>query len=634
MFNSRDPIYRNPVGAVKQQENVHFKIRLPRHMNCSAAYLIMAIDGQQKPMSMDMYWCGMQGDDYECWECDFKPENTGLYFYYFELKTSHAHSRLSRGKGGEAVMQGSDRWQLTVYDKDFKTPDWLSGGIIYQIFPDRFHSSGKNLAAMPAYRKLHSNWNDMPQWQAENNGEITNEDFFGGDLEGIISKLPYLKTLGISCIYLNPIFKAHSNHRYDTGSYEEIDPALGSNEDFERLCTQAKAMGMHVVIDGVFSHTGSDSLYFNRNNVYDSVGAYNSEDSPYSSWYNFSKWPDEYDCWWGFKTLPNVDEKNPSYNEYINGAEGIVRRWLKAGASGWRLDVADELPDEFLDNLRSASKAENPEALVMGEVWEDASTKTAYGIRRRYLLGDQLDTVMNYPFRDAIFSYLKEGNSDFFFESIESILENYPPQCIKLLMNHIGTHDTERAITVLSGDQGDPGDRAWQSRQELSPSQYSTGVSKLKLASLIQYTLPGIPSLYYGDEAGVEGYRDPFNRRTYPWDHPDYQLVKWYQDLGELRNSQPVLKEGLFRRVFASRDLICYDRYEIDGQEKVLRIFINRGERIEDVPLELLPADARCCCGQDCRLNNMELPPYGYMAVNFSTANQSESKQPDGEIKK
>ena len=308
-------------------------------------------------------------------------------------------------------------------------------------------------------------------------------------MEGIIQKLDYLQSLGITCIYLNPIFEAHSNHRYDTADYTKVDPLLGSKEDFKRLCKEANKRGIHIMLDGVFNHTGSDSIYFNRKGRYQTLGAYQSQESPYYDWYQFYQWPEQYACWWNFETLPNVNETNETYNAYINGTDGVIQTWLKAGADGWRLDVADELPDLFLDDITKAAKQVKPTSMILGEVWEDASNKMAYGQRRRYLLGKQLDSVMNYPFREAIIGFLTGKNPAEMMELIMTVLEHYPPSAIHLLMNHIGTHDTERILTVLGGEPLNGRDREWQSRTKLSQEQRSRGLSLLKLASLMQYTL-------------------------------------------------------------------------------------------------------------------------------------------------
>ena len=549
-----------------------------------------------------------------------QPQEPGLYFYYFDLYTGYR--KLYAGQLGEAYVTTGDgeAWQLTVYEKDFQTPSHLRGGVIYQIFPDRFFESSPHATMPYADRIYRPDKRSEPYfWPNEQHEGYLNMDYYGGDLPGIRKKLTYLASLGVTCIYLNPIFRAHSNHRYDTADYSKIDPLLGSREDFSSLCAAAEKLGIRVVLDGVFSHTGSDSVYFNREGRYETPGAFHSQQSPYYPWYTFRQWPNSYDCWWNFDTLPNVKETEPSYNEYINGEHGIVRSWLKAGSSGWRLDVADELPDEFLDRLTAAAKAETPDALVLGEVWEDASNKTAYGVRRRYLLGRQLDTVMNYPFRDAILGFLLGGDPLAFCETVESILENYPPQCVRLLMNHIGTHDTERALTVLGGEPSGSNGREWQSCHALSPEQREKGRRRLKLASLLQFTLPGIPCIYYGDEAGLEGYKDPFNRSCYPWGHEDQELLEWYRTLGQLRREQrSILAEGGFRTRYADGNLLAYERYqETDAGEDSLLIVVNRSHR----PQSILEADidfekGSVLAGEPLNHTRV-LSPYGYSLLRF-----------------
>ena len=564
MFNSRNPSHREPLGAVPQEQPVHFRITVDRDLHCSAAYLHIIRDGSANEEKYGMFWCGMNGNDREWWECHYIPQDPGLYFYYFTIDTWNGSLSLQRarfGPGGQSTLEHTGLlWQLTVYEKDFSTPDWLSGGILYQIFPDRFYSSGKSKESLPWGRVMHQSWEESPEWRPNAKGEITNSDYFGGDLKGIEEKLPYLQSLGVTCIYLNPIFEAHSNHRYNTADYSRIDPLLGTEEDFSSLCREAKKYGIHILLDGVFSHTGSDSVYFNREGRYPGPGAYQDLSSPYGSWYTFRRWPDDYECWWNFNTLPNVKETDPQYMEYINGETGIVPKWLRAGASGWRLDVADELPDAFLDALRMAAKKENPDSLILGEVWEDASNKSAYGQRRRYLLGRQLDSVMNYPFRNAVLGFLTGASPADMMESILSVVENYPPQVLRLLMNHIGTHDTERALTVLSGEPSSGRGREWQSRQKLSPSQRERGLRLLRLAAALQFTLPGVPCIYYGDEAGMEGYRDPFNRAPYPWGKEDKNLIKFYQRLGAFRKRCSCLKEGSFEPRMAQDDVLAYIR--------------------------------------------------------------------------
>lgn len=562
MFDSRNPAYRSPVGAVADGTRVHFKITLPRSLRCCAARLVVKDDFAGTEQTLGMFWCGMNGENREWWECDFTPTKPGLYFYGFSIDTREGVKRLTRGAHSAAVLSGalSRLWQLTVYRRGFKTPGWLAGGVMYQIFPDRFFFSGKPKTGVPADRRMHEFWGETPDWAPNAQGVITNSDYFGGDLAGIREKLGRLKALGVTCIYLNPIFEAHSNHRYDTADYSKIDPLLGNEQDFSALCREARRQGIRVMLDGVFNHTGSDSVYFNREGRYPGPGAYQSKDSPYYGWYSFRRWPDDYDSWWNFKNLPNVNERNPGYRAYITGDNGIIRKWLHAGASGWRLDVADELPGDFLEDIRAAAKQQNPDALVLGEVWEDASNKCAYGERRRYLLGDQLDSVMNYPFRNAVLGFLTGMDAADSMEIILDILENYPPQVVQNLMNHIGTHDTERALTVLGGEPVDGRGREWQSKTRLSPGQREKGLRLMRLASMLQFTLPGVPCIYYGDEAGVEGYRDPFNRACYPWGEEDAGLITWYRMLGKLRTQCKALKSGAFEPVYAHGRCMAYLR--------------------------------------------------------------------------
>ena len=562
MFDSRSAAYREPFGAVEEGCAVHFRITVPRELHCSAARLCIEKDGQGRE-SFGMFWCGMNGESQEWWECHYTPASSGLYFYCFSLDTWKGVLEIRRLPGGQDTLDPSGGlWQMTVYEKGFTTPDWLAGGILYQIFPDRFCRLGDlpSEQDLPYGRQLHGNWEEEPCWRPNEQGKITNSDYFGGNLQGIREKLPYLASLGVTCLYLNPIFEAHSNHRYNTADYSRIDPLLGTEEDLEALCKEGEALGIRVLLDGVFSHTGSDSVYFNWEGRYPQPGAFTSRESPYFSWYSFRNWPWEYECWWNFDTLPNVRETNPAYTQYISGEEGIARLWLRQGAKGWRLDVADELPDGFLDGFRQAVKAEDPQALVLGEVWEDASNKSAYGVRRRYLLGRQLDSVMNYPFRNAILGFLTGASPQDMMEILLSVAENYPPQVLRLLMNHIGTHDTERALTVLGDEPAGGRDREWQSRKCLSPEERKNGLRLLRMASAMQFTLPGVPCIYYGDEAGMEGYRDPFNRRTFPWGREDTSLVNWYKKLGVFRKSCSCLKEGSFQPWRAQDGVLAYIR--------------------------------------------------------------------------
>lgn len=626
MFNSRNPACRCPTGAVPDGTAVHFKITMPRDLRCSAARLVVTGDAAGEQQTMGMFWCGMNGDQYEFWECHYTPQKPGLYFYRFFVDTWRGTLAVTRSWGGEGALRADGaQWQLTVYDRNFAVPEWLSGGVIYQIFPDRFFRSSQKKEGVPKDRKIHENWGEQPDWAPNELGKITNSDYFGGDLRGIEEKLGYLKSLGVTVIYLNPIFEAHSNHRYDTADYLKIDPLLGSEDDFSHLCEAAEKAGIRIVLDGVFNHTGSDSVYFNREGRYPTIGAYQSKDSVYYPWYRFRSWPDDYECWWNFNTLPNVNEGNPDFERFINGQDGVIRKWLKAGASGWRLDVADELPDAFLESLRSSAKAEKQDAVIIGEVWEDASNKTAYGKRRKYLLGNQLDSVMNYPFRDAVLGYLTGADPSEMMELILSILENYPPQVIRCLMNNIGTHDTERALTVLAGEPLRGHGRRWQSMTHLSKDRRAHGIALMRLAALMQFTLPGVPCIYYGDEAGTEGYRDPFNRTCYPWGNEDAGLVDWYRKLGRLRADCPCLADGEFIPFKADGDGFAYIRQ--DGDNALLCAF-NRGDTPVTIKLtgEWQGAEALLGSPPDAE-NHLVLPPLTCSVTLHPTARPKQERE-------
>lgn len=494
--------------------------------------------------------------------------STGLYRYCFiaDGVRYFAGENLLPGENGE-------RWTLTVFEKAYKSPEWLYGGIIYQIFPDRFAVGGVRKRTKPdmIYR---DDWGGIPTYEPNENDVVENRDMFGGNFDGIVEKLDYLKSLGVTVIYLNPIFEAFSNHKYDTANYGVTDSDFGSLKDFARLIAKAEEKGIGIVLDGVFSHTGSDSVYFNKNNRFSGCGAYNSPDSPYYDWYKFRSYPEDYECWWGVKILPNVNENNPSFNQYINGEDGIIRRYINMGVVGWRLDVADELPDEFLYNLTKAAKSEKSDALVLGEVWENAATKYSYGCQRHYLTGRQLDSVTDYPLKNAILSFVAGGKADALDNVIRRLINDYPGRVLHALMNVIDTHDTPRAITSF-GEYGDVSDKKKRSKAKML--NYSEAVKKLKLAAALQYFLPGVPTVFYGDEAGMDGFEDPFNRRCYPWGNEDGELVKYYEKLGKIRtDNRSPLATGEYVRLSAPERVLRFVRS--DGKNR-LEVVVNASDK-------------------------------------------------------
>ena len=466
----------------------------------------------------------------------------GIWKYRFEGEFANGDlAFFGRGLDGTAIRgDWLPEWQLTVTECDYKTPNWAKRGVIYQIFADRFCKKGN--IPFTKRGRLHSDWYERPDI-AEDGKVYRADDFFGGNIEGIISKLDYIQSLGVKCIYLSPIFKSCSNHRYDTGDYLAIDELFGTEEQFKRLLDEANDRGIEIMLDGVFNHTGADSKYFNREGTYDTLGACQSKQSPYYDWYYFTHYPDEYACWWGSTVVPTVNKSAQGYRNLVLGENGVIDKWSKLGVKGWRLDVVDELPIDFTYDLCSRIKDEDKDMLIVGEVWEDASTKIAYSEWRPYFMGKQLDSVMNYPFKEAILAYTLDGDKDAFISRVGDILEHYPKQSLDCLMNLIDSHDTARAITTLSGVKP-PRDKRDRADFRLSREQYDLAKRRLQFASTLQYVLPGVPCVFYGDEAGVQGWEDPLNRGTYPWGREDTDLINHYQTLGKFRENYAEFLQG------------------------------------------------------------------------------------------
>lgn len=582
-YNARDTFYKSIFGSIEAHQALRLSVLLPRDNYVKGVVAVFDKDGSGE-MRFELLddQNSLEGNFYTR-SCEISLDE-GLYFYHFIMYTIDGMRLLLKTSGGYGDFdpKGGEKWQLTVYEKGYETPKHTRGGIIYQIFPDRFFKGDNNLP-YPSDRYIRDDWGGMPSYTQKTKPNFLGNDYFCGNLNGIAKKLDYLKSLGVTMIYLNPIFEAHSNHRYNTADYFKIDSLLGSEKDFVSLCKKAKKKGIEIILDGVFSHTGDDSIYFNAKKRYGDGGAYNNPSSPYFSWYKFKRFNDDYESWWGVKTLPEVSEDDPSFTQFITGENGVIRYWMKRGAAGFRLDVADELPDAFLDNVRIAVKSENQSGYLLGEVWEDATNKISYSKRRRFLRGKQLDSVMNYPFANAIIDFVSGGNGGDFAESIMTVLENYPAPALHNLMNHIGTHDTPRILTRLAGEPSMNRGREWESKQTLSKQQYKNGVGLLKLAAILQYTLVGIPSLYYGDEAGMTGYGDPFCRGCYPWENADKKLVDFYRKLGKARKECEAFKEGSLEFLAVGLGYVVFER---KSKKSSAIIAVNRWKDDERIVLE------------------------------------------------
>lgn len=566
-FNSLSERYKRPFGCVRRHEVCQLMVEVPKDCPLNRLEVVLSSDsGYGMAVSFTK-----EGESEYYWEyrTEFSLPRQGLYFFHFNVELTTGSFRLFRsGETGLRANEG-EQWQITCYPEDFQPPEDFQGAVLYQIFPDRFYREGScDLTGKLEPYWVHDNWDDTPHYLPDEQGEILNNDFFGGNLKGIEAKLPYLKSLGVDGIYLNPVCMAFSNHRYDTADYKRVDPMLGTEADLANLCQAAHRLGMKVILDGVFSHTGSNSVYFDAKHLF-GHGAVSDPDSPYRSWYNFQRYPEQYTSWWGIATLPCVNELNDDYLDFIiRGEESVLAHWLSLGIDGVRLDVADELPDEFIAAFRKRLKELKPDAWLLGEVWEDASNKVSYGVRRKYFSAGELDSVMNYPFRNAILSFLAGHGGDQFRRQIMTIVEHYPAAVLHSVMNSLSTHDTPRILTTL-GDSfsGSKGEKAGRF---LPPDTRVLAVSREKTAALLQFTLPGSPCIYYGDEVGMEGFEDPFNRRCYPWGREDSDLLEHYRALSRIKHAYPALRTGGIAFQSAPVPSVCFVRHL--GDQRVLVI--------------------------------------------------------------
>ncbi len=573
--NSHDERYRAPLGALKPGQ----KLTLRFLCDEGADVILRTWDGAEHTYPMQPVGDGLFERTISV------PDKPMLFWYYFILSRAdgtlfYGNNAAQLGGEGECRDHEPASFQVTVYDPAYTTPDYLRTGVVYQIFPDRFFQDkggmkGRVRKIREAHPEatFHERWDERPTLDLDPaNGDNRALDFFGGTLKGIRQKLDYLEELGVNVLYLNPIFRARTNHRYDTGSYEEVDPILGDEKAFEELAAAAQKRGMHILLDGVFSHTGADSQYFNRFGRYPGVGAYQSPDSPYADWYSFEAFPDKYNCWWGFYTLPAVNKDNPAYRDYLlDGEKGVLPLWIHRGASGWRLDVADELPVDLLQQMRQAVKQANPEATLLGEVWEDASNKVSYGVPRSYCLGDTLDSVMNYPLRRAVIDFFTgAADAGALARVILHQQEVYPAPFYYSLMNLLGSHDRVRALNALAGHDT-PGaiqmDRAEAEKVELSRLELRTAKRRYVEAMRLLCALPGTPTVYYGDEIGMTGMADPWNRAPMAWDSADEKLRERVAELLRRRRQSAMLQTGFLRAEAPDADTLIITRYARDGRD-------------------------------------------------------------------
>lgn len=559
------------LGAFASGSVLLLRARIPRRYGFAAVVLRIAADGES-PHDLPFAFCDSEGGE-DLYErtldlAELCPGGRGLFFYEYLFLRGFDTCFSDSVNNVDFTLSpvSANRFRLLVHDADFAPPSWFMGGTMYHVFVDRFFR-GEGEVTLRENAELNPDWeNGIPQYVKKPGEPLSNHIFFGGNLWGVTQKLDYLQSLGVTVLYLSPIFSAYSNHRYDTASYEEIDGLLGGRAAFDQLIESAHKRGMRVILDGVFNHTGDDSVYFNRRGTYPTAGAYQSKSSPYADWFHFKRFPDEYESWWGIEIMPRLQHQNEKCRRYFTGEKGIAAKWIGAGIDGWRLDVADELSDAFLDELRETVKRESGgEGIIIGEVWENAADKIAYGKRRQYFWGGQLDSVMNYPLRNAVLGFLLEKDGESFYNILTELYGSYPVAVSHSLMNLLGTHDTERFLTTLGADPRAEGqDNDVLATLRLSAKRRLQALKLMKMAATLQFTVFGVPSVYYGDEAGLEGYHDPFCRMPFPWGGEDGDLLTHYRRLGALRWEHSALRDGAFSFLFHSEHAFAYLRRRED----------------------------------------------------------------------
>ncbi|MBQ7105764.1 MAG: hypothetical protein IJN90_07900 [Bacilli bacterium] len=568
-------------------------------------------------------------------EGDIELPTRALYSYYFSYFADgypRIHKRESKVNNF-----------ITYYDYkisvNYDVPEWAYGEMMYHIFVDRFYRGSKeDMREMPR-RIIHKSWNEELIIGPDKDN-IWNNDFFGGDLKGIEEKLDYIQNLGCNILYLSPVVWSQSNHRYDTSDYENVDPYAGSNEDLKRLCDAAHKKGMKVVLDAVFNHTGNDSKYFDEYGSFGKDGAFNNAFGKYSNFYrkHFDNGKLYYDYWWGMPNLPVCDGYSKEWQEYILGKGGVIDKWFELGIDGLRLDVADELTDDFIEKIRLAVKRNKEDGFILGEVW-----KNPMRMNRGYISsGKGMDSVMNYPLIDALMRYFKYGDCEKLSYVIEDMKREYPEGTINTLMNFTSTHDISRPITVFGAPQefSEYNEWAWDPNNKdhdycknfkLTEEEYKSGkeIYKAYMASLA--FMPGILSIFYGDEVGVEGLGNLANRKPFPWSpeidsvlngskkkkvhsmvmKPDTDLLEFTTRLGRVRTSESFLKRADINMLKINREQLMFER---DNNDEKAIFVVNRTDSYQDIEIPKEYHDSEKIYSHN-EANNNKIAPYGVLVL-------------------
>lgn len=600
VFNSRNRWFKSYTGPLKLEEKednslfakLRFRICLENY-RVKSAFIVMEqmIGRARKITSIPMKEVTIRSAD-NVYEADMLFVEPATYEYYFKFTDDRGTHFIRKSEnsfeGFVTDWLEKEPWILTVY-KEIQTNLKMQNGIMYQIFPDRFYK-GKTDAKLPEDR-WYRNWGEMPCYTNDytNNKRGISRDFFGGNFAGMQEKIAYLKKMHINVVYSNPICLSSTNHRYAAIDYKKVDSVLGTEEEFKKLIEAYHDAGIIFILDVVFNHTGSDSVYFDRYNEHNSDGAYQSENSKYRDWYYISKNHQVgYECWWNDPSLPKLNYQSESLNEYLFGTNGVMRYWYENwGIDGIREDVADELPNHIREEMfRISDDEKGSEKVIIPEVWEDASRKWAYDDFMEYMQGKQATSVMNYPVKEMLLAYVRYGgdywSSKFEKTCYEIFKENYPKEIAYSLMNFLSTHDTVRAITKLAGPEVDDKPREWQAEHTfLTKEEYKLGRKRLMLAYLVIFFLPGIPSIYYGDEIGMQGMKDPFCRMCFTWNHIDKKILRFFKRLCATRTANSeFLAVSDFEIVCCESSFLAFERI---SENKKLRIFLNFSNEEKDI---------------------------------------------------
>ena len=574
-------------SAYEIQEKASIKLKIPRAISVTSAKLQFLIDSDKNRLSpIDFVWSDIEFG-YDVYQAILPLRNLGrgIYFLSICLQTICGEMFAEKKNGILCFSKIKPRasLQLTVSDFKYLPPNAQYGGIIYHIFIDRFYR-GKNTPAKDGAHLVDNWYAPIPEYPEFPGAPLKNNYFYGGDLWGVADKLDYIKSLGVTILYLSPIFESPSNHKYDTADYMHVDKMFGGDGALINLIKKAKKKGISIILDGVFNHTGDDSVYFNKYGKYSEIGAYQSKKSRYYPWYNFHSFPNEYSAWWGIEILPKINTDLSECKSFFAGENGVIDKYAKMGILGFRLDVADELSDTFISSIKESLNERNSTSILYGEVWEDASNKIAYGKLKNYYLGNELDGVMNYPLRDGIISFLRDFETEKLLYALTEVTFNAPKRIRDAQMNILGTHDTERIITVLGGESSTGKSNDYLSTLKMNEQEYEKGRRRLLMGATALFTLPGIPCIFYGDEAGLEGYKDPFNRRTFPWNNIDSIIIAHYRKLAKIRIENKVYRDGDFKLIYLCNGILVFERIDkynsyitvLNNTEKELTVRLSR----------------------------------------------------------